>query len=331
MAKTLPDKEIRRLLADVISGGDPDLVNPNGIALRLGTHVRFLSTGEDMELSPGHFLKVCPGETVLISSLERIDFTRETVQKYFPNSMLMGWISPTTTMMREGISQVTTKVDAGFRGTLNWSLRNSSIKDLILHYAEPIYKLTIERLEQDERPEVDYGAGPTHQYQDTQGIRHSARRLPADIPKSKIVSSSFEKLDPKKQLREAGYPFDHIATELVELDGKFEVVSSDVRLLKDQFTQQGQQLSAKIEAESKSLMDKLKETESALLEKVRTLFNDRFAVIVGVIIGAIPIMYGGVVFLQEKTILSRSSIAFIAALSGAIVFLIAWLMSRRQK
>jgi len=235
MAKILSDREIKRVLGDVIQSGEANLVNPHGIELRLGKHVRFLSTGEDKELQPGQFLKVSPGETVLISSFERIDFSSVTVRKHFPDCNLMGWISPTTTMMREGISQVTTKVDAGFRGVLNWSLRNSSNKDLILQYAETIYKLTIFLLEKDEAPQAEYGEAGQNQYQDTEGIKRSARRIPADLPKSKLVSSSFEKLDPKKQLKEAGYPFDHIATELTDLHGKFEVVSTDVRLLKDQF------------------------------------------------------------------------------------------------
>jgi deoxycytidine triphosphate deaminase len=125
----LPDRDIRGLLKDVIAGGDPDLINPNGIELRLGKNVRFLSTGEELHLEPEQFLKVCPGETVLISSLEKIDFTRETVQKHFPKCMLMAFITPTTTMMREGILEASTKVDAGFGGILNWGLRNGSAKD----------------------------------------------------------------------------------------------------------------------------------------------------------------------------------------------------------
>src|SRR3989442_814518 len=81
----------------------------------------------------------------------------------------------------------------------------------------------------------------------------SARRIPADIPKSKIVRSSIDKLDPKKQLREAGYPFDHIGSELVHLDGKFEMVSKDVLLLKNDFERKTSELSKKIESETASV------------------------------------------------------------------------------
>ncbi|MGH9426072.1 MAG: hypothetical protein ACRD2L_07200, partial [Terriglobia bacterium] len=134
MAKILADRDIRNLIGSVLINADPDKINPNGIELRLGKDVLFHSTGEEKELSAGLFLKVSPGETVSISSIEQIDFRPSTAQAVFPRCMLMGLITPTTTMMREGISQVATKIDAGFRGTLNWGLRNGSTKDLILQY-----------------------------------------------------------------------------------------------------------------------------------------------------------------------------------------------------
>jgi deoxycytidine triphosphate deaminase len=143
MAKILPDKDIRRLMGTALENASPDRLNPNGIELRLGRAVLFHSTGEEAELEEGMFLKVSPGESVVISSLESIDFTTDTVHRVLPGRMLMGLITPTTTMMREGISQVATKIDAGFRGTLNWGLRNGSVKDLVIQFGEPIFKLTV--------------------------------------------------------------------------------------------------------------------------------------------------------------------------------------------
>src|SRR5207302_3715676 len=136
----------------------------------------------------GMFLQVNPGETVIISSVETIDFTADTVRGVMPDIMLMGLITPTTTMMREGISQVATKIDAGFKGILNWGLRNGSIQKLTLQYGEPIFKLTLLALDKDESPEVAYGSSGKDSYQNTDGIARSNRRIPADIPKSKIVS-----------------------------------------------------------------------------------------------------------------------------------------------
>ena len=330
MAKILADRDIRKLLGTVLINASEKCINPNGIELRLGRHVLFHSTGEEKELEEGYFLKVNPGETVSISSLEQIDFRSTTVREIFPDSMLMGLITPTTTMMREGISQVTTKIDAGFRGVLNWGLRNGSTKDLILQYGEPIFKLTILYLGMDESPDIEYGERDSDKYQNTEAIMRSTRRIPADIPKRKLVSSSFDKLDPKKQLREAGYPFDHIGTELTTLHGKFEIVSKDVLLLRDQFENRTKELSGKIDEETKALSGKLEESRKNLLEKVEALFDQKFGRIVGIIIGAIPVMYAGVSFLEEKE-LGLSTISFLAFLFGIVILVLTYLFTRKSK
>jgi len=330
MARILADKDIRRLIGSVLVNADENLVNPNGIELRLGRHVLFHSTGEEKELGPDLFLKVGPGESVTISSIEQIDFKAQTVQAIFPGCMLMGLITPTTTMMREGISQVTTKIDAGFRGILNWGLRNGSTKDLILQYNEPMFKLTVFALEGDEAPEVPYGDRPNDSYQDSEGIMRSRRRIPADIPKGKMISSGFERLDPKKQLREAGYPFDHIGTELATLHGKFEVVSSDVRLMQAEFQRRTDELSNKIQGETSTLSGKIEETRKNLLETVESLFDRKFLRVGGTIVGAIPIMYGGVTYLKDTT-LGGPTVAFIAMIVGVAVVLLSYGLTMRGK
>lgn len=327
MAKILADKDIRRLIGSVLVNADEKLINPNGLELRLGKHVLFHTTEEERELEPGLFLKVNPGESVAISSIELIDFKASTVQAVLPGSALMGLITPTTTMMREGISQVSTKIDTGFRGVLNWGLRNGSTKDLILQYGEPIFKLTIFQLGEDENPEVPYGDRPDDSYQDTEGIMRSARRIPADIAKSKLVSSSFDRLDPKKQLREAGYPFDHIGAELTNLHGKFEVVSTDVRLMRDEFQRTTSELSDKIQSETITLSGKLEEMRKNVLDKVESLFDRKFLRIVGIIVGAIPIMYAGVTYL-EGTTLGGNTVAFIAMVIGVIIVLLSYFLTR---
>jgi len=230
-------------------------------------------------------------------------------------------------MMREGISQVATKIDAGFRGNLNWALRNGSARTLILRYGEPIFKLTIFELAENETPETPYGDRPKDSYQDTEGIRRSTRSIPVDIPKSKLVSSSFDRLDPKKQLREAGYPFDHIGTEITNLHGKFEVVSSDVRMMRDEFQKRSTELSEKIQTETGSLAGKLEEERQSILEKVEMLFDRKFLRVVGIIIGAISIMYGGVTFLQGSG-LAGGTVSFIAVVSGIAVVLGAFVLTR---
>lgn len=189
-------------------------------------------------------------------------------------------------------------------------------------------KLTLFSLVDDEIPEVPYGERATDYYQDTEGIKRSGRKIPADIPKAKIVSSSFDQLDPKKQLREAGYPFDHIGTELTTLHGKFEVVSKDVLLLKDQFEQRTKELSGKIENETRTLSEKFEDSRKNILAKVETLFDRKFLRIAGIVVGAFPIMYGGITFLQG-TGLGGNVISFITMTVGILIIVLTCILSRR--
>src|ERR1017187_4625317 len=55
MARILSDREIKKLIGSVIIGANASLINPNGIELRLGNEVRFMSTGEKMKIPAGHF------------------------------------------------------------------------------------------------------------------------------------------------------------------------------------------------------------------------------------------------------------------------------------
>jgi hypothetical protein len=232
---------------------------------------------------------------------------------------MMALITPTTTMMREGIMQSSTKVDSGWSGTLNWGLRNSSIRDFVLGFGEPIFKLTFFLLEGDEVPDVLYGDRPNDRYQNTDGIARSTRTIPANIPAKRIVSSTAEKLDPQKQLREAGYPFSHISQELTELHGKFEVVSSDVMLLKTAITEETTKLSAKVD-----------DSQKTVLEKVEALFNQKFLQVSGAIVGCLTIVYGALTFLKDHGF-SGSVLGGIALIGGFGILFVIFLLSRKSQ
>jgi deoxycytidine triphosphate deaminase len=275
MAIILPDREIRRLLEKVIIGSSPASIGPNSYELRLGQRVKFDSTGEELEIPQGHFLEIQPGDFVTIASWERLDFRRETLQSIGKKS-IAGLITPTTTMMREGFLFTTTKVDPGFRGVLNWGIRNSSVKTVRLRQGERLFKLTFFELEDDEIPETLYGEGDKDSYQDSDGIVPSARMIPADIPDRQVVRRTERKLDPTKQLLEAGYPFSHIGTELINLHGKFEIVSKDVLLLKEEFGRVETSLEGKIEKETTTLSAKIGDMSDSVGKKMKEVFSDQF-------------------------------------------------------
>jgi deoxycytidine triphosphate deaminase len=329
MAKILADRDIRKLLGTIILNADEQRINPNGIEIRLGKHVSFQSTGEDKELGAGAYLKVRPGESVLISSFEDFRFTKEAIQNIFPNCDLMAFITPTTTMMREGIMQAATKVDSGWDGYLNWGLRNSSIKDFILGFGEPIFKLTIFLLEGEEVPDIPYGQRNSDLYQGTQGIARSSRKVPVQIPKSKLIESSVERIDPTRQLQEAGYPFSHIGTELTNLHGKFEIVSKDVILLKDQFQDQTREIRSKIEEETGRLSTKVDESRKTALKEVEHLFDRKFLSIAGAIVGFLAIMFGAVAFLQSRGV-TGEALGWVWLIGGVGILVVVYLLARRK-
>jgi deoxycytidine triphosphate deaminase len=317
LAKILADKEIRKLLGTVVLDGEETRINPNGMEIRLGKHVLFQSTDEEKELEPDMFLKVLPGESVIISSYERIDFSPRAVNGVFPHGNLMALITPTTTMMREGIMQSSTKIDPGFVGSLNWGLRNSSIRDFILGYREPIFKLTFFLLDGEEIPDTLYGERPDDRYQNTAGILRSTRTIPASIPARRIVGSTADRLDPKKQLREAGYPFSHIGQELTELQGKFEVVSNDVLLLKGAITDETAKLSEKVD-----------ESQKTVLEKVEALFKEKFIQLLGSIIGCMALMFGIFNFLKVQGF-TGAAMGWVATIGALAIFLVVYFLSRK--
>jgi deoxycytidine triphosphate deaminase len=318
LAKILSDKDVRKLLGTVILNAEESRINPNGLEIRLGKYVLFQSTDEERELGPSMYLKVLPGESVTISSYEQFNFTKEAIGKVFPGCDLMALITPTTTMMREGIMQSATKVDSGWSGTLNWGLRNSSVRDFVLGYCEPIFKLTFFLLEGDEIPEIPYGDRPEDRYQNTEGIARSTRKIPASIPKRQVVGSSIEKLDPSKQLREAGYPFDHIGRELTDLQGKWEVVSSDVLLLKTAISDETKKLSAKVD-----------DAQKTVLEKVEDMFTRKFFQAAGIIVGCFSVMFGIVTFLRDHGV-TGTALGWVALIGGLGIFVLIYLLSMRK-
>ena len=316
MANILPDTKINELLGTVLLNTQPEFIRSNSVKLRLGSRVKFLSTDETFDIAEDCFLRVLPGESVIIKSLEVVDFSAETVKNHCPDGALYGLISPTTTMMREGISQVTTVIDPGFKGVLNWGLHNASTRAFILKYGEPIYKLTIFALEAGEVPAKFYGQGKNDHYQNQDGIIESIRQLPVNIPDNKTISSSFDKIDVTKQLKLAGHPFNYIGSEIDKLQGQYEILEKRVN-----------GLSSKIGDETQTLTTKIKESESSLKSHVDVVFTQKIYRMAGMIIGALVVVGSIVVCLCDWGV-EKSIIAGCAMVSGILIILLALAATR---
>lgn len=136
----------------------------------------------------------------------------------------------------------------------------------------------------------------------------SLRNVPADIPDENVISSSFHKLDVKKQLREAGHPFNFIGTELTKLDGRFEVVSKDVELLGK----------------------KIDTMNTGLSQMIETTFQSKFfgagSISVGVICGLYAL--GG--FVRQKSNLTTGEFYWLAAAFAIGISVFGWLCFTRR-
>lgn len=227
MAEILNDVELKRVLGAVIMDGDESCIRPNSYILRLGSEGEFLSSGKEFCLGGDKKgIKVQPGQSAALTALEQLDFTRETVERFFPDHDLHALISPTTDLSREGIVAPTTQADAGYKGTLNWTITNTSNEERGFLYKERIYRLTILKLGAGERPDALYAGD----YQEKTGYVRSQRRgAPIGMKASEwedgLVEEGPEAL--LESLIRSGYPWNLLGERLKAIDGQFKTVTAE--------------------------------------------------------------------------------------------------------
>jgi deoxycytidine triphosphate deaminase len=232
MATLLNDSEIAKLFGTVIQGGDKESIRPNSYVLRLGSAGEFINTGKIFELGNTEVgttkkgIRVQPGHSVGVTAFETIDFRRESVQKIYPEHDLHAIISPTTDLSREGIVAPTTQIDAGYHGTLNWTLTNTSSDERRFVHKERIFRLTIFKLEKDERPTNVYSGD----YQGQTGyIRSQRRGAPVGMKEGEwedgqAKGSPEDLLD---NLLKSGYPWHVLGQRLKLIDQQFKSVTNE--------------------------------------------------------------------------------------------------------
>jgi deoxycytidine triphosphate deaminase/uncharacterized protein YdcH (DUF465 family) len=239
MATILNDSEIRSLLGIIIKDGIEENIRPNSYVLRMGNKGEFLDSQKPFELganSGKKGIRLPPGHSVGVSSIEEIDFSKETVDAIFPGHALHGFLSPTTDMSREGIQIASTQIDAGFHGTLNWTLTNSGAQERGYVYGDAIFRLTIFKLAKDEAPETFYNG----YYQGQKGYARSNRKgAPIGMRESEwdapyTDGGPEELLD---RLMKSGYPWQAVATQLRKTDDQFSMVSSEYQSINESISE----------------------------------------------------------------------------------------------
>jgi deoxycytidine triphosphate deaminase len=243
MATMLNDAELTKLIGTVIKNGDKSCIRPNSYILRLGKKGEFLNNKRKFEIDGKikRGIKVQPGHSVNLSAYEDIDFRREEIHKIFPGCDLHAFVSPTTDLSREGLMATTTQVDAGYHGTLNWTLTNTSNEEQSFIFGEGLFRLTFFKLlEQEEIPIELYGG----HYQGKYGHVSSERNGPPRGMSSSQWINSKAKGGPEEKLEEiinAGWPFNTLGKRLKAIEGEFkeirdeyDAINTSIKELKDE-------------------------------------------------------------------------------------------------
>ena len=268
MAELLNDQELRTILGTVIKDGDETCVRPNSYILRLGSAGEYLTTSKEFHLGEGprdkKGIKVPPGQSIALTAFETIDFRRETVERHFPDRDLHALISPTTDLQREGVTAPTTQVDAGYRGTLNWTLCNSSSEERGFLFKERLFRLTIFKLAKGERPESLYQGA----YQDKEGYVRSERpgapvgMRPVDWEDSTTDEGPEALLE---RVINSGFPWNALGTRLKTIDNQFQSVTNEYADIRDSIT--------RLERE----VERIGTTQGNLSEQVRQAVREELA------------------------------------------------------
>lgn len=236
MATILNDHELKKLLGKVIVNGDAACVRPNSYILRLGDEGEFLTAGKEFTLGKTKKgIRVPPAHSVAITSWETIDFRKETVQAIYPDCALHGILSPSTDLSREGIVAPTTQIDAGYNGTLNWTITNTSNQERRFLHGERIYRITFLKLEKGEVP-LNFYQGS---YQGQTGYVRSRRTgAPVGMRESEwedaVAEGGPEAL--LENLIKSGYPWAGLGQKLKLIDQQFKIVSEEYGAIDDSLT-----------------------------------------------------------------------------------------------
>lgn len=236
MATILNDVEIERLLDSVIIRGEESCIRPNSYILRVGQAGEFLNTDKEFSIGDeGDFggIKIAPGHSIGLTSFEDIDFRRETVHKIYPDCDLHAFITPNTSLSREGIVAPATQIDAGYNGTLIWTLANTSMKERRYLHKANVFRMTIFKLEKGEVPLEPYDG----HYQKEFGYVKSKRRdAEVGMRESEWETASVPggPQDTFEILAKSGPPWDVLTERLKLIDRQFKTVSNEYSDIKDE-------------------------------------------------------------------------------------------------
>lgn len=266
MATILNDEQLTKLIGTVIKNGEPSCIRPNSYILRLGGSGEFLNVGKEFTLGKSkRGIKIPPGHSVALTAHEEIDFSRETVRKIYPDHDLHAFISPTTDLSREGIVAPTTQVDAGYCGTLNWTVTNTSIEERRFTLNERLFRLTILKLGLGETPLKTYDGD----YQGQTGYVRSRRKGAPVGMRSEEWEDAVTEASPEAlldNLMKSGYPWHALGQRLKVIDQEMKIVTEEYGRIHDSIS--------KLNSEIGTLTRQHQEAAIGLSQAIRSVVHE---------------------------------------------------------
>ncbi len=329
MAEILCDKELKQILNKIIIDGVEENIKPNSYVLRCGKQGEFINTNKEFEFSSKKKgIIVQPGHSVGLSSFEKIDFRRDTVQKIFPECDLHAILSPATDLSREGIVAPTTQVDAGFCGSLNWTLTNTSNLDRRFLFKENIYRLTIFKLYKSESPENLYNGS----YQLQEGYSRSRRKG------APVGMRDDEWIDPNKNdspakiidnLINSGYPWNILGQKLKIIDDQFKSVTEEYSNISDQINKLNSEIKD-ISATYKELANSIPKIVRENLRDEATVLQNRWLIGSGTLIVALIGIILTILSNKSATIFFKANGTWIGFILIIISIIVLYLSTKRR-
>jgi len=288
----LKDEEIRSIIGTIIIDGDAGCIRPNSYILRLGPHGEFLNVQKDYKLGDGkRGIRVQPGHCVAMMAFETVDFRPQTVEKIFPGCGLHGILTPTTDLAREGVVCPTGQVDAGYYGTLNWTVTNTSSEERKYQFKERLVRLTIFKLSAKEKPQKPYD-GP---YQHQTGYVRSSRAGPAVGIKDSDWADAKSEESPEgllEMLMKSGYPWHALGTQFKIIDQQFQTVTNEYADIRERVDKMAIDLDAvktRVDAAPAEIRDTVRKT----LQEEATALQNRWILATVAAFGTIGALVAG--------------------------------------
>jgi deoxycytidine triphosphate deaminase len=324
IAEILNDVQLKGLFGTVLREADGNSIRPNSYVLRLGSAGEFLNSSKMFELGGvKKGIRVPPGNSVGLTACETVDFRPDVVQKIYPGCALHALISPTTDLSREGIVAPTTQIGAGYHGTLNWTITNTSSDERRFILGERLFRLTILLLKEGEVPRKYYDGD----YQTRTGYVRSQRKgAPVGMRDSEWADPMADG-GPEamlENLMKSGFPWHTVGQRLKAIGEDMKIVSNEYSNIYDSL----QRLSSEVENVAKqndNVTKSLPQTVKSALNEQASAFQNRWMVFSGsmavVLIGLILSFTGNE---RAMNFLKTNSawLGLLLVLSGVIAIII---------